>query len=406
MKINIITAVAPVNIAVIKYWGKRNEDLILPVNDSISVTLSKKEMCAKTSVACSEYFECDRMWLNGKIYNIYDNVKIIHRPYVFHHMEQDMQTPRLQRCIAELKKRGKNTKVKNFHLHICSENNFPTAAGLASSAAGFACLVKALSALYEVEGDLSEIARQGSGSASRSIYGGFVHWTAGINEDGSDSIAQQIAPKEHWPEMRAIILVVNASKKEVSSTKGMQLSVITSSLLNYRTSNIVPARVKSIKKAILEKDFETFAEITMKESNQFHAICLDTFPPIHYLNSVSYKIISLMHSYNEFYGENKVAYTFDAGPNACLYVLEKNVPEIISLIKTIFLPVHDDASFIKGLNTYHVSISKMLLDSLQITPEPGAIKYIINTQIGDGPAILSETGLHLLNEKGFPLSKC
>ncbi|GIY82245.1 diphosphomevalonate decarboxylase [Caerostris darwini] len=237
MKINIITAVAPVNIAVIKYWGKRNEDLILPVNDSISVTLSKKEMCAKTSVACSEYFERDRMWLNGK--------------------EQDMQTPRLQRCIAELKKRGKNTKVKNFHLHICSENNFPTAAGLASSAAGFACLVKALSALYEVEGDLSEIARQGSGSASRSIYGGFVHWTAGINKDGSDSIAQQIAPKEHWPEMRAIILVVNASKKEVSSTKGMQLSVITSSLLNYRTSNIVPARVKSIKSNI-RKDFETF----------------------------------------------------------------------------------------------------------------------------------------------------
>ncbi|GIY01140.1 diphosphomevalonate decarboxylase [Caerostris darwini] len=186
----------------------------------------------------------------------------------------------------------------------------------------------------------------------------------------------------------------------------MQLSVITSSLLNYRTSNIVPARVKSIKKAILEKDFETFAEITMKESNQFHAICLDTFPPIHYMSSVSYKIISLMHAYNEFYGENKVAYTFDAGPNACLYVLEKNVPEIISLIKTIFPPVHDDASFIKGLNTYHVSISKMLLDSLQITPEPGAIKYIINTQIGDGPAILLETGLHLLDEIGFPLSKC
>ncbi|GFU47260.1 diphosphomevalonate decarboxylase [Nephila pilipes] len=383
MIIHMFSAVAPVNIAVIKYWGKKNEDLIIPINDSISVTLSKKEMCAKTTVACSEHFECDRMWLNGK--------------------EQDMQAPRLQNCIKELKKRGKNVKIMNWHLHICSENNFPTAAGLASSAAGFACLVKALSALYNVEGDLSEIARQGSGSASRSIYGGFVHWLSGTQDDGSDSIAQQIASKEHWPEMRAIILVVNANKKEISSTKGMQQTVLTSSLLPFRVSNIVPRRVEMIKKAILEKDFQTFAEITMKESNQFHAVCLDTFPPIHYLNSTSYEIMRLIHSYNEFYGENKVAYTFDAGPNACLYLLEKDVPEIISIMKTAFPPSDDDdMPFIKGLDTPHISISKMLMDSLHVAPDPGAISYIINSQVGSGPTIIQE--LHLLDGKGFPLS--
>ncbi|XP_055931069.1 diphosphomevalonate decarboxylase-like [Argiope bruennichi] len=382
---HIFTAVAPVNIAVIKYWGKKDEKLILPINDSVSVTLSEKEMCAKTTVACSEHFECHRMWLNGK--------------------EQDIQAPRLQNCIKELKKRARNLKVTNLHIHICSENNFPTAAGLASSAAGFACLVKALSAMYDVEGDLSQIARQGSGSASRSMYGGFVQWHAGTQADGSDSIAQQIAPREHWPEMRALILVVNADKKEIGSTKGMQQSVLTSRLLHYRVSDIVPSRVEAIKKAILQKDFQTFAEITMKESNQFHAICLDTFPPIQYMNSTSFKIIHLIHAYNEFYCENKVAYTFDAGPNACLYLLEKDVAEVISIVKTVFPPPNNDVEFIKGLDIPDVSVSQALLDKLQMTPEKGAIHYIISTQIGSGPVILQETEEHLLNEKGLPLSK-
>ncbi|PRD22318.1 UNVERIFIED_CONTAM: Mvd [Trichonephila clavipes] len=197
--------------------------------------------------------------------------------------------------------------------------------------------------------------------------------------------------------MRAIILVVNGNKKEISSTKGMQQTVLTSSLLSFRVSNVVPRRVEMIKRAIMEKDFQTFAEITMKESNQFHAVCLDTFPPIHYLNSTSYEIMHLVHAYNEFYGENKVAYTFDAGPNACLYLLEKDVPEIISIIRTAFPPNDDDdTSFIKGLDTHHISISKMLQDSLHINPKPGAITYIINTQVGSGPTIIQEQ--HLLDD--------
>ncbi|KAG8189626.1 hypothetical protein JTE90_009557 [Oedothorax gibbosus] len=382
MAINMCTAVAPVNIAVIKYWGKRDESLILPVNDSVSVTLSKNEMCAKTTVAYSKHFEEDRLWLNGKV--------------------QDITAPRIKACISEIKKRASDQSVIQHHLHICSVNNFPTAAGLASSAAGFACLVKALSSLYKVEGDLSEIARQGSGSACRSVYGGFVHWLSGEKGDGSDSIAQQIAPKEHWPEFRAIILVVNAGSKDVSSTKGMQLSVETSSLLQYRLSNVVPTRVTDIKKAILSKNFQEFAEITMKESNQFHAICLDTYPPIHYLNSTSYKIIRLIHAYNEFYGENKVAYTFDAGPNACLYLLEKDVPEMLALVKCIFPPQDESAKFIRGYKSPLSTISETLLNSIQLTPSPGEIQYIINTQVGSGPKIIQDTDHHLLDDKGLP----
>ncbi|KFM61632.1 Diphosphomevalonate decarboxylase, partial [Stegodyphus mimosarum] len=383
MSFSMYTAVAPVNIAVIKYWGKRNEDLILPVNDSISVTLSKDIMSAKTTVACSEHFKSDKIWLNGK--------------------EEDITNPRLQKCIEQIKKCSRNKKCLKWHLHICSKNNFPTAAGLASSAAGFACLVKALAALYDVDDELSLIARQGSGSACRSMFGGFVRWLAGQEIDGSDSLAIQIAAQEFWPELKVIILVVNANKKGISSTIGMKRSVLTSSLLKYRASDIVPARVEEITEAILQQDFEKFAEITMKDSNQFHAICLDTFPPVHYLNSISYVIMEFVHAYNDFYHKNKVAYTFDAGPNACLFLMKQDVSEVISLIKNIFPPSTDGDEFIRGLDVSPCDISEELLKSIPISPQPDSIRYIINTEVGTGPEIIQDPAEHLLNEFGLPL---
>jgi diphosphomevalonate decarboxylase len=170
-----------------------------------------------------------------------------------------------------------DTKLKQM-VHICSENNFPTAAGLASSAAGYACLVKALAELYGVaDTELSSIARVGSGSACRSVYGGWVRWTMGVRDDGVDSVASQVVPADHWPEMQILILVVNAGKKGVSSSSGMQTSVATSALIKHRAAVVVPERMKEIEAAIEARDFDTFGKITIKDSNQFHAICLDTY---------------------------------------------------------------------------------------------------------------------------------
>uniref|UniRef100_A0A7C9E293 diphosphomevalonate decarboxylase n=2 Tax=Opuntia streptacantha TaxID=393608 RepID=A0A7C9E293_OPUST len=172
--VRLVTAQTPTNIAVIKYWGKRDETLILPVNDSISVTLDPNHLCTTTTVAVSPAFDRDRMWLNGK--------------------EISLAGGRYQNCLREIRKRATDVEDKgngiriakndweNLHVHIASYNNFPTAAGLASSAAGFACLVFALAKLMNVredEGQLSSIARQGSGSACRSLYGGFVKWIMG-----------------------------------------------------------------------------------------------------------------------------------------------------------------------------------------------------------------------------------
>ena len=173
------------------------------------------------------------------------------------------------------------------------------AAGLASSAAGYACLVFSLAQLFcvteEYEGELSTIARQGSGSACRSLYGGFVRWQKGEKPDASDSMAVQVAGEHHWPELRALVLVASAAKKKVSSTDGMQNSVATSPLLAHRAEHVVPERLSKIETAYLAKDFATFGDLTMADSNQFHATCLDSYPPIFYLNDVSRDVIRVVH---------------------------------------------------------------------------------------------------------------
>jgi diphosphomevalonate decarboxylase len=127
------------NIAVIKYWGKRDEKLLLPINSSLSVTLSPVHMGTTTTAAASASWEGDRLWLNGR--------------------EEDVNAERIQNCLKAIRARAGKDAPKGG-VRIVSENNFPTAAGLASSASGYACLVAALGDLYGVEGNLSSIARQ------------------------------------------------------------------------------------------------------------------------------------------------------------------------------------------------------------------------------------------------------
>jgi diphosphomevalonate decarboxylase len=140
-------------------------------------------------------------------------------------IKESIENERIQRVMIEIKKRAAEAnscgpELLEWKVHIESENNFPTAAGLASSASGYACLVFAFAQLYGLKKqEISDIARLGSGSACRSIYGGFVHWQKGVNLDGRDSIAVQVAPASHWPDLHVLILVVNDGKKKVASTR-------------------------------------------------------------------------------------------------------------------------------------------------------------------------------------------
>jgi len=380
----VVTCTAPVNIAVIKYWGKRDEKLILPINDSISVTLSSKHMHAKTSVAMSPDFERDRLWLNGQ--------------------EESVETnQRLLNCLREVRKRaGAQDQCK---VHINSENNFPTAAGLASSAAGYACLVYALCQLYGVEGDISSLARQGSGSACRSVHGGFVRWHMGTRDDGTDSVASVVKEAEHWPDMRCLILVANDARKKVPSSVGMKTSTQTSEFLRHRAQQIVPERTEKMAQAIDRKDFETFAELTMKDSNSLHSVCLDTFPPCVYMNNVSHAVVELVHKINqaEVDGKYKVAYSFDAGPNACLFLRERDVPHVLAIVKHYFPPPETEVDYVRGEPSPCPQVSEETKAQIGLPVMPkGSLKYIISTGIGFGPERLA-TG-HLLSEKtGLPV---
>lgn len=391
-KTHIVTCTAPVNIAVIKYWGKRNEELILPINSSLSVTLHQDQLKTTTTVATSRSFEQDRIWLNGK--------------------EEDISHPRIQSCLREIRRLarkrrndddpGLDSATLSHKVHICSVNNFPTAAGLASSAAGFACLVYTLARVFGVEGELSVIARQGSGSACRSMYGGFVQWIMGLQDDGKDSLAQQVEPETHWPELRILVLVASAARKSVGSTSGMQTSVQSSCLLKHRADAVVSGRMVEMIEAIRRKDFPAFAELTMKDSNQFHATCLDTYPPIFYLNIVSQQVINLVHRYNQHYGETRVAYSFDAGPNAVIFTLQKHVSEFVQVVRHFFPPETNGEDFIKGLAVNRVSLSDELKQGIGLEPMPKGINYIISTKAGPGPCVIKDPTQHLLSSDGLP----
>ncbi|KAH8342232.1 hypothetical protein KR059_008838 [Drosophila kikkawai] len=386
-----VTCVAPVNIALIKYWGKRHEDLILPVNDSLSMTLSTNELCAKTTITASKSFEHNRMWLNGEEVSI-------------------EESSRLTRCLKEVRRlalaTGSQKVSPSWKVHIASVNNFPTAAGLASSAAGYACLVYSLARLYEIpfSDELTTVARQGSGSACRSLFGGFVQWHRGVLDNGTDSVAKQIVSSQHWPNMHVLILVVNDQRKKTASTRGMQNAVNTSTLLHHRADKVVPERINQLREAIQNRDFQTFGEITMRDSNQFHAIAMDTYPPCVYMNDVSHEIVSFVHSYNNAMGSLHAAYTFDAGPNACLYVLAEHVPQLVDAIQKVFpSDLMDSAEYLRGLpiSPEHLETSQSnKIESLGIEPKKNSIKYIIHTEIGQGPSQLGKESSLLIN--GLP----
>ncbi|KAJ9270970.1 hypothetical protein DTO212C5_2915 [Paecilomyces variotii] len=387
---------APVNIAVIKYWGKRDAALNLPTNSSLSVTLSQQSLRTLTTASCAAtYPASDTLTLNGK--------------------PQDIQSSkRTLACLSslrDLRRALENAdpslpKLSAYPLRIVSENNFPTAAGLASSAAGFAALVRAIADLYELPQsptELSRIARQGSGSACRSLMGGYVAWRAGTKADGSDSIAEEVASASHWPDMRAMVLVVSAEKKDVPSTEGMQTTVATSSLFSTRAELTVPARMAAIEAAIRDRDFPTFAEITMRDSNGFHATCLDSWPPIFYMNDVSRAAVRIVHDINRAAAKTVAAYTFDAGPNAVIYYLDEASTVVAGTFKEILAQKTDgwEGPFADRLKTVSKGVDLSQLDSRAVDVLRDGVSRVILTGVGEGPVKVNE---HLVSEKGDILS--
>ena len=349
-----ITCQASPNIALIKYWGKRDEELILPDNDSLSITVDLNELHSVTTVSTSSAMTCDTFYFDG--------------------IQQTKLSSRMQKVLKEVRRRAKQEDQMKF-VEIRSYNSFPASSGLASSASAYASVAIALTNLFDLDDPQSTsayLARIGSGSAVRSIYGGFVRWSS-----EGECLSSCIYPAEHWPELRIIILIFNSSKKPVSSTDAMQRTRETSTLFPARLS-IVNEKIEKIIQAIRMKDFRTFAEIAMKDSSQFHAVCMDTYPPVIYLNEQSKHLIDLVHAYNQMdgSGELKVAYTFDAGPNPFCFIREEHVEEFLKLLEN-FYPTEQGTKIAEAFS------------SIKLSMMPNALERIVQTKIGSGPKIIS-----------------
>lgn len=288
------SAFAPSNIALCKYWGKRDVELNLPINGSLSIGLG--ELGSKTRISA---FERDEVWLNGEL------------------LTPESKFARKVIAFIDLFRRQLPQPLK-----VETVNNIPTAAGLASSASGFAALMLALNDFYRMELDnakLSAFARMGSGSASRSIYQGFVEWYKGDRADGMDSFAEPLAVK--WPRFRIGLLKVATAEKKVDSRSGMQRTVESAKLYGSWPQQAADD-LHSIKRAILDQDFAQLGQCAEQNALSMHATMIASWPPLLYWQPES---VAAMQRVWELRSSGIPVYlTMDAGPNLKLLFMQKD----------------------------------------------------------------------------------
>ena len=289
-------AYAPANIALVKYWGKRDEALNLPVTGSLSISLGRLGSHVELSAGSGPE---DRVWLNGE--------------------ELDGGSGFVRRASAYLDLFRRDSKTA-FELRAV--NTVPTAAGFASSASGFAAMAKAADDLFGWGlgvRDLSILARLGSGSAARSLEDGFVEWNAGERADGMDSFATRLDAQ--WPEFRVGALVLSAKQKPVGSREGMRRSVETCEF--YREW---PARVRQdlveMRRAIAERDFASLGAVAEANALAMHALMMATRPPIVYALPETVAAMRTIWAARE--RGLPLWFTMDAGPNVKLLFEAKN----------------------------------------------------------------------------------
>jgi diphosphomevalonate decarboxylase len=311
MNTHSATAQANPNIAFIKYWGNRDQELRLPVSGSISMNL--EGLFTRTTVSFSDSLAADSLCINDRE---------VHGPGL------DRVTHMLDmvRALAKL----------DQHAKVSSQNNFPSGAGIASSASAFAALALAGSqaaGLTLTERELSRLARRGSGSACRSIPGGFVEWVTGDLEE--DSYAQSIARPDHW-DLADCVAMVSTGHKQTGSTQGHALAA-TSPLQAARVAD-TNRRLDICRRAILERDFATFAGIVELDSDMMHAVMITSEPALFYWQPPT---LAVMAATREWRRDGlDVCYTIDAGPNVHL-ICKREQAEIVERRARKILGVKD-----------------------------------------------------------------
>jgi len=297
---------APPNIALVKYWGVRDPERALPYNSSLSVSLERLQ--SRTTVRFDAALAHDQVTLNGA---------------------PATQGPR--DGVVRFLDRIRAMSGLDLAAEVRSHNNFPTASGLASSASGFAALAGAAAAaagLRVTPRALSQLARFGSGSAARSVFGGFVEWRAGARSDGRDCYARPIYGPRHWPSLVDLVLLVEgAPVKGVRSADAMQQTVRTSPLYAARLREL-PARLGKIRRAIGSRDATRLFPLVMEECDSFREVCETTRPSLDYLTATSRAILGEVRALNREAGRPIAAYTHDAGAHVHVFTLGRYLPNV------------------------------------------------------------------------------
>ena len=297
------TAVAFSNIALIKYWGNRDDRLRLPSTGSISMNLDS--LYARTDVTFDPTLASDTLELNAQP---------THGPALV----------RVQAFLDLVRSMAPNT----LHAHVVSENNFPMGAGIASSAAAFAAL--SLAATHALgmqlsEQQLSRLARRGSGSACRSIPAGFVEWQAG--ETDSESYAFSLARPEHW-DLVDCIAIVSRQTKGIGSSEGHSLAD-TSPIQPARLTG-APQRLEICRRAIQDRDFTTLAQVAELDSHLMHAVMMTSQPALLYWSPASIAVMQAVHTWRK--DGLPTFYTLDAGPNVHVICPAEAANQVVSLL--------------------------------------------------------------------------
>lgn len=300
-----ITARAHTNIALVKYWGKENEELIIPANSSLSLTLD--EFYTDTSVQFDETLQSDEVTLNDQTV-------------------EDIKITNFMNIIRE------KANIPYF-ARIESTNHVPTSAGLASSASAYAALSAAGSkaaGLNLSEKELSRLARRGSGSATRSIFGGFAAWNKGSDDETSYGYSIEDPVKM---DINMIAIILDNQPKKISSRKGMKISIETSPYYNSWIEQ-TKADFRTISDAIKNNDFTTLGKTAELNAMRMHSLTLSSDPSYLYINSDSIEVINMVKELRE--NGIECYYTMDAGPNVKIICRNNNINAITKKLSSRF----------------------------------------------------------------------
>lgn len=298
---------AHTNIALIKYWGKKNEALILPMNSSLSLTLDT--FYTDTCVSVEKGLAEDEVKMDG----ICPDARTV---------------AKIRRFMDLVREKSGNPE----HARIRTENHVPVASGLASSASGFAALAAAASKAYQLDLSgpaLSRLARRGSGSASRSIAGGFVVWQKG--QDDTSSYATQIDPAD-W-DIQMIVVAVDRKRKKISSREGMRRTVATSPYYPAWVET-VGKDLQAMEQAVRRHDLMAVGRIAEANALKMHAAILAADPPICYWEAGTMTAMQRVWALRE--SGVPCFFTIDAGPNVKIICSRKDTDQIVSDLSGYF----------------------------------------------------------------------